>query len=78
MTTTIRQLVKGPAIAIHEDDAVKIVLVQALSLFIGLEREEHKQREPGYAFGGIRTFPFIGDPCNRLGTRGYGLVRRGR
>jgi len=41
-------------------DALKIVLVLALSLFIGLEREEHKQREPGYAFGGIRTLPLIG------------------
>ena len=41
-------------------DALKIVLVLALAFFIGLEREEHKQREPGYAFGGIRTFPLIG------------------
>src|SRR5579872_5468525 len=41
-------------------DAIKIVLVLALAFFIGLEREEHKQREPGTAFGGIRTFPLIG------------------
>jgi uncharacterized membrane protein (DUF4010 family) len=32
----------------------------ALALFIGLEREEHKQREAAYSFGGIRTFPLIG------------------
>ena len=41
-------------------DAFKIALVLALALFIGLEREEHKQHETGYAFGGIRTFPLIG------------------
>jgi hypothetical protein len=32
-------------------DALNIVLV--LAFFIGLEREEHKQREASYAFGGI-------------------------
>jgi len=41
-------------------DAVKMALVLALAFFIGLEREEHKQREAVYAFGGIRTFPLIG------------------
>ena len=41
-------------------DALKIALVLALALFIGLEREEHKQREAKYSFGGIRTFPLIG------------------
>jgi len=41
-------------------DALKIALVFALSFFIGLEREEHKQRQPTYAFGGVRTFPLIG------------------
>ncbi len=41
-------------------DALKISLVLALSFFIGLEREEHKQRDAGYAFGGVRTFPLIG------------------
>ena len=41
-------------------DALKITLTLILSFFIGLEREEHKQREPGYAFGGVRTFPLIG------------------
>ncbi len=41
-------------------DALKIALVLALALFIGLEREENKQRGAGYAFGGVRTFPLIG------------------
>jgi uncharacterized membrane protein (DUF4010 family) len=41
-------------------EALKIVLVLALAFFIGLEREERKQREEGYAFGGVRTFPLIG------------------
>ena len=41
-------------------DAVKIALVLALAFFVGLEREEHKQRETVYAFGGVRTFPLIG------------------
>ena len=41
-------------------DAIKIALVLVLSFFIGLEREEHKQRNAQYAFGGIRTFPLIG------------------
>jgi uncharacterized membrane protein (DUF4010 family) len=39
---------------------VDIGLVLALAFFIGLEREEHKQREASYAFGGVRTFPLIG------------------
>src|SRR5258708_23809277 len=41
-------------------DAIKISLVLALSFIIGLEREEHKQRDATYAFGGIRTFPLLG------------------
>ncbi len=41
-------------------DAIDIALVLALSFFIGLEREEHKQREASPAFGGVRTFPLIG------------------
>ncbi len=41
-------------------DALNIALLLALSLFVGLEREEHKQRDAGYAFGGITTFPLIG------------------
>ena len=41
-------------------DALNIALVLALAFFVGLEREEHKQREAPYAFGGVRTFPLIG------------------
>ena len=41
-------------------DATKIVLVLALALFVGFEREEHKQRAATYSFGGVRTFPLIG------------------
>jgi len=41
-------------------DALNLALVLALAFFVGLEREEHKQREATYAFGGIRTFPLIG------------------
>lgn len=41
-------------------EAYQIALVLAIALFVGLEREERKQREAGYAFGGIRTFPLIG------------------
>ena len=38
-------------------DALKVALVLALSFFMGLEREGHKQHDVGYAFGGVRTFP---------------------
>jgi uncharacterized membrane protein (DUF4010 family) len=31
-----------------------------LSFFIGLEREEHKQRDTTFVFGGIRAFPLLG------------------
>jgi len=41
-------------------DALHIALVLAISFFVGLEREEHKQHEATYAFGGVRTFPLIG------------------
>jgi uncharacterized membrane protein (DUF4010 family) len=41
-------------------DVLKIALVLALAFFVGLEREDHKQREASYAFGGVRTFPLIG------------------
>src|SRR5208283_1055279 len=41
-------------------DALNVALVLALAFFIGLEREEHKQREAQYAFGGVRTYPLIG------------------
>jgi uncharacterized membrane protein (DUF4010 family) len=40
-------------------EAVKILIVLALSFLIGLEREEHKA-EGDYSFGGVRTFPLIG------------------
>jgi len=41
-------------------DVVKVALVLAIAFFVGLEREEHKQHETTYAFGGVRTFPLIG------------------
>lgn len=41
-------------------EVLNIALVLALAFFIGIEREEHKQHETGYAFGGVRTFPLIG------------------
>ena len=41
-------------------DAINIALVLALAFFVGLEREEHKQQNAGYAFGGVTTFPLIG------------------
>ncbi len=41
-------------------EALNIALVLSLAFFVGLEREEHKQQEHGYGFGGIRTFPLIG------------------
>ena len=47
-------------VSILPPDAIKIALVLAISFFVGLEREEHKQREAGYAFGGVRSFPLIG------------------
>ena len=47
-------------LSVVQPDALKIALVLALALFVGLEREEHKQRELTYAFGGVTTFPVIG------------------
>lgn len=41
-------------------DALGVTLVLAMASFVGLEREERKQRESTYAFGGVRTFPLIG------------------
>lgn len=41
-------------------DALDLALVLALAFFMGIEREEHKQQEARYAFGGVRTFPLIG------------------
>ncbi len=40
--------------------AVHIGLVLLLSFLIGFEREEHKQMEGKWVFGGVRTFPLIG------------------
>jgi len=40
--------------------AVHIGLVLLLSFLIGFEREEHKQIEGKWVFGGVRTFPLIG------------------
>jgi uncharacterized membrane protein (DUF4010 family) len=41
-------------------EAMKILLVLALSLLVGSEREEHKASTDHPAFGGVRTFPLIG------------------
>ena len=41
-------------------EALEIGLVLILSLFVGLEREEIKQRGAEYAFGGVRTVPILG------------------
>jgi uncharacterized membrane protein (DUF4010 family) len=41
-------------------EGVKIGLLLFLAFLLGLEREEHKTTQPGYSFGGVRTFPLIG------------------
>jgi len=41
-------------------EAIQILLVLALSLLVGSEREEHKARSAHPVFGGVRTFPLIG------------------
>ncbi len=41
-------------------NATQIALVLLLSFLIGLEREERKQAEGAWMFGGVRTFPLIG------------------
>ena len=41
-------------------ESVKILLVLALSLLVGLEREEHKASTEQKTFGGVRTYPLIG------------------
>jgi uncharacterized membrane protein (DUF4010 family) len=41
-------------------EAAKIVLVLFLAFLTGLEREEHRQGNESYSFGGVRTFPLIG------------------
>ncbi|MGA7990709.1 MAG: MgtC/SapB family protein [Thermoanaerobaculia bacterium] len=50
----------GELLRVVPPDALNIALVLALAFFIGLEREEHKQRVAAYGFGGVRTFPLIG------------------
>ncbi len=37
-----------------------VLFVLFLSFLIGLEREERKDKEDHYSFGGVRTFPLIG------------------
>src|SRR5271157_2119420 len=41
-------------------ESVKILLVLALSLLVGSEREEHKAAVEQPTFGGVRTYPLIG------------------
>jgi uncharacterized membrane protein (DUF4010 family) len=41
-------------------EGIKIALVLCLAFLLGLEREEHRIDAPGYAFGGVRTFPLVG------------------
>jgi len=41
-------------------ESIKILLVLALSLLVGSEREEHKAAVDHTAFGGVRTYPLIG------------------
>ncbi len=41
-------------------EAVHVLLVLFLSFLIGLEREERKEKDDHYTFGGVRTFPLIG------------------
>lgn len=41
-------------------DSVKILLVLALSLLVGLEREEHKASTEQRTFDGVRTYPLMG------------------
>jgi len=47
--------------------AVQLLLVLALGLLIGLEREGHEDHRKLGSFGGVRTFPLIG-------LLGYGLA----
>lgn len=50
----------GELLALLPPEAVGLVLTLALSLLIGLEREEHAEERPETHFGGVRTFPLIG------------------
>jgi hypothetical protein len=50
----------GPHVPLAGVANHEIGLVLVISLFVGLEREERKQQESQYAFGGVRTLPLIG------------------
>ena len=41
-------------------ESVKILLVSALSLLVGLEQKEHKASTKQKTFGGVCTYPLIG------------------
>jgi len=41
-------------------ELVQILSVLFLSFLIGLEREERKEKDDRFSFGGVRTFPLIG------------------
>lgn len=47
-------------IALLPAHSFKLLLVFSLSFLIGLEREEHREKEGGQGFGGVRAFPMIG------------------
>ena len=49
-----------PVSTLIPPNATQIALVLLLSFLIGLEREERKQAEGAWMFGGVRTFPLIG------------------
>lgn len=55
-------------------EAVKILLVLALSLLVGSEREERKATSDRAAFGGVRTFPLIGLIGYSMGLLGGGQL----
>jgi len=55
-------------------EAVKILLVLALSLLVGSEREEHKTTTGQPTFGGVRTFPLIGLIGYSMGLLGGGQL----
>jgi uncharacterized membrane protein (DUF4010 family) len=55
-------------------EAVKILLVLALSLLVGSEREEHKTTTGRPTFGGVRTFPLIGLIGYSMGLLGGGQL----
>jgi uncharacterized membrane protein (DUF4010 family) len=55
-------------------EAMKILLVLALSLLVGSEREEHKASTDHTAFGGVRTYPLIGLIGYAMGLLGGGQL----